>query len=1112
MNINLQRSIDWCRIMKITCSQLLIAIAFTGVSLASPSHAQGILSQQVNISAKNMDLSSFLKKLEKKTNVKFIYFQNILESTKKINIDVHQEKLKDLLTELLRPYNISYDIVNDRIVLSKNTKELSITATDAKSGIEEMQVVSVSGKVTDESGQGLPGVVVRLKGTATAVSTNEQGVYIINIPDYNGTLVFTFIGYASREVLINGQKNINVKLEPESKDLGEVVVVGYGTQKKVNLTGSVSSISSNDLDNRPITQASQALAGLAAGVQVSQGSGRPGNDGAGITIRGIGSFGAGRDALVLIDGLAGSLNDIDPDNIKSISVLKDAASASIYGTRAANGVILVETKRGQNGKMQIAYNNYLGWQKATSLPDFVNSWEYAQLTGASADVVAKYKSGTDPDNYPNVFHLKNLLNSGSGFQTDHNVSFTGGDQKNTYLLSLGYLNQNGIVAKNDYEKYNFLLNVDSKIKDNLTLKVNLNGYSANTTEPRQNSGDMQSIIGYAVREPNTFAGLRSDGTYGHQDAFSPEGWLASPSFNDTRNKYLMGGLELTWEIIKGLTLSGKGGYKYYDLTNTNYVADVQFDANTHIGPNNLTVYKGDGTLTTLQSLLQYTRTIQKHSFTILAGYSQESNRDNWIRASRDNFPSNLLYELNAGAATNMQSSGSASEWALRSYFGRLNYAFGGKYLFEANARYDGSSRFPKNNRWGFFPSFSTGWRISEESFIKDNISWIYNLKLRASWGELGNQNISNYPYQNAISLGQNYTFGGALAPGAALTTLSNAGIKWETTRITDVGLDLDVFKGSLSMTLDYFDKTTSDILYNVPVSSVLGLTPSEVNAGAMKNTGFEIMLKYNTSIGNFHIGLSPNFSYVNSRVTKIAGNIQQDIGAGFFVGQSLNPVYGYVADGIFKDAADVAAYPTQPIAGSPGVIRFKDISGPNGVPDGVVNSYDRTVIGNTTPKYAYGATLTANYKGFDFTALLQGLGGYSKQMGSYQAFAYYNSGNIQRWQADNAWTAANPNPNAAYPAITNLSQGSENVQTSTFWNRNATYLRVKNLQLGYSFSNSVTQKLHISRLRVFMGGQNLFSWNHFYPGWDPEMYQATGDGPNFYPITSVYTFGVNVKF
>ncbi|EHQ28728.1 TonB-dependent receptor plug [Mucilaginibacter paludis DSM 18603] len=1112
MNINLQTSIDWCRIMKITCSQLLIAIVFTGVTLAGTDHAQSILSRQVDISAHNMDLGSFLKKLEKKANVKFIYFEDLLESSKKITLDARQQKLKDVLTELLQPYNINYDVVNDRIVLSRNTGTPAPTAAENAPVREEAQAVAITGKVTDEHGQALPGVVVKLKGTNIAVSTNEQGVYIINIPDNQGVLVFSFIGYTNREVPVNGQKVINIQLQQESKDLSEVVVVGYGTQKKVNLTGSVSSVSASQLEDRPITQASQALAGLAAGVQVSQNSGRPGNDGAGITIRGIGSFGAGRDALVLIDGLAGSLNDIDPDNIKSISILKDAASASIYGTRAANGVILVETKRGQNGKVQISYNNYVGWQKATSLPDFVDSWEYAQLTGATADVVAKYKSGTDPDNYPNVSHLKNLLNSGSGFQTDHNVSLAGGDQKSSYMLSLGYLNQNGIVAKNDYEKYNFLLNVDSKIKDNLTLKVNINGYSSNTKEPRQSSGDMQSMIGYAVREPNTFAGLKSDGTYGHQDSYSPEGWLASPSFNDTRNKYFMGGLELSWEIVKGLTLSGKGGYKYYDLTNTNYVADVQFDANTYIGPNSLTIYKGDGALTTLQSLLQYTKTIQKHTFTALAGYSQEANRDNWIQASRDNFPSNLLYELNAGAATNMQSSGSASEWALRSYFGRVNYDFAGKYLFEANARYDGSSRFPENNRWGFFPSVSAGWRVSEESFIKDNFNWIDNLKLRASWGELGNQNISNYPYQNAISLGQNYTFGGSLVSGAAVTTLSNINIKWETTKVTDIGLDLDVFKGKLSMTLDYFDKTTSDILYNVPVSSVLGLTPSEVNAGAMKNTGFEVMLKYNTAIGNFHIGASPNFSYVNSRVTKIAGNIQQDISAGLFVGQSLNPIYGYVADGIFKDAADVASYATQPIAGQPGVIRFKDISGPNGVPDGVVNSYDRTVIGNTTPKFAYGLTLTASYKGFDFTALLQGLGGYTKQMGSYQAFAYYNSGNIQRWQADNAWTTANPNPNALYPAITGLSQGSENVQTSTFWNRNATYLRLKNLQLGYSFSDKVVKRLHIGRLRVFAGGQNLFSWNHFYKGWDPEMYQATGDSPNFYPITSVYTFGANVKF
>jgi TonB-linked SusC/RagA family outer membrane protein len=589
--------------------------------------------------------------------------------------------------------------------------------------------------------------------------------------------------------------------------------------------------------------------------------------------------------------------------------------------------------------------------------------------------------------------------------------------------------------------------------------------------------------------------------------------MDSKSFVTRKNKYFLGGTELAWEIVKGLTLSGKAGYNYTNYANTSYASDFIFDANKTVGPNNLTVSTGSNSLLTLQSLLRYAYKTGRHDFNALAGYSQEQYREDWITGYRQNFPNNLLYTLNAGSGNGMTVSGSGAEWALRSYFGRFNYSFDGKYLLEANIRYDGTSRFPEKGRWGVFPSFSAGWRVSEERFIKNNFSWVDNLKLRASWGKLGNQNIGNYPYQNVLSLGQNYSFNGTLASGAALTTLANADITWETTRITDIGLDLNVLNGKLGLVFDYFEKATSDILYNISVSQVLGLTPSSVNAGAVKNRGFEVLLNYQTSVGKVKIGITPNFSYVNNKVTTLATGLKQDIGQSLFVGQPLGVIYGYAADGLFTDAADIAKYPTQPYSAEPGFVRYRDISGPNGVPDNKVDAtYDRTVIGNTNPKYAYGATITASYEGFDFSLLLHGLAGFQKQMGSYMAFAFYNGGQIQRWQADNHWTTANPNPNALYPKLTSLNMGSGTIQTSTFWNRNASFMRVKNLQIGYSFGNKVIQRLGISRLRVFAGGQNLFSLNHFYKGWDPEMNQATGDNPNFYPITSVYTFGVNVKF
>jgi TonB-dependent starch-binding outer membrane protein SusC len=986
------------------------------------------------------------------------------------------------------------------------------------------QDIPVKGRVTsDADGQTIPGVNIAVDGTNKSTSTDLDGNFTINASK-NDVLTFTFLGFITQKVNVSNKTVFNISLKEELSQLQEVVVVGYGTQKKVNLTGSVSSISTKEIENRPITQASQALSGLASGVTVQQGSGRPGNDGASIRLRGIGTFsGAGSDPLVLIDGLASSLNDVDPNNIKSISILKDAASASIYGTRAANGVILIETKRGKKGELTVGYNGYVGFQKVTALPDFVDSATYATLRneansnmGGNASYtdaeIELFRNQSDPDNYPNVPHLKNLLTSGSGLQMSHNFSFTGGDEKNSYLFSLGYLDQDGIVAENNYKRYNFQLNFDSQVKRNLKLKTNLSGYLANTDEPRHYEGDMTNMINFAVRQGPIFAGKKSDGTYGYQDNYSPEAWLDSESFTNRKNKLFLGGTELAWDFMKNFTLSGKVGYRYTNYRDKEFVSDFTFDANKYIGPNSLRINSGFDNTITLQSLLKYAVDINKNSIAFLAGFSQEEFHSEYVKAYRDDFPNNSLYELDAGSSSNMQNEGSAQEWGLRSYFGRINYSFNDRYLFEVNGRYDGSSRFPADGRWGFFPSVSAGWKVSEENFLKD-IQWIDNLKFRASWGQLGNQNIGNYPYQNVLSLGQNYTFGGNLASGAALTRLSNANISWETTTVTDLGLDATLFDGRLGIVLDYFDKTTSDILYETTVSGVLGLSAPTVNAGEVRNTGFEVLLNYQDKIGAVSFGISPNFSYTDNRVTKLGNGLVQDINRGLFVGHSVNSTYGYVAEGLFVDQNDINNSPTQPYAAEPGFVKYKDISGPNGVPDGVVDAtYDRKVIGSYFPKYSFGANLQADYKGFDVSVLLQGLAGFNRQIGSYQAFAFYNGGQVQQWQADNRWTEENPDSNAKYIKLTSLSGGSGTIMPSTFWDRNASFLRIKNIQIGYNFPKQLLDALKIQKLRLYVTGQNLYTFNSFYEGWDPEMSQSTGNNSPFYPITSVYTLGLNLNF
>jgi TonB-dependent starch-binding outer membrane protein SusC len=1101
--------------MTMKLMMVLFFLAITNL-MASEAYSQ---TTRLTLQLKDATVKEVLSKIEENSEFFFLYNGKLVDINRKVSLDVNDQKINKILSDMFWDTDVCWTVVDRQIVLTNKANQNGFAQFSGQ------QPQKITGTITGKDGAPLTGVNVVVTGTTQGAISDIAGKYSIDVPDGARSLTFSFIGMEPQEIKIGTSAQINVTMAESAIGLEEVIVIGYGTQKKVNLTGSVSSVSTKELENRPVTQASQALSGLVSGVTVTQGSGRPGDDFASIKIRGLGTFsGAGNEPLILVDGLASSIDNVDPNNIKSISVLKDAASASIYGSRAANGVILIETKRGQKGVLQVSYNNYVGWQKVTKLPDFLPSWEYAKYRNEAGvneggipyytdAQIALFKSGSDPDNYPNVPHLKNLLTSGSGFQTNHNLNFMGGDEKNSYLFSMGYLRQDGVIAENDYTKYNFLLNFDSKIKDNLTLKVNLSANDGTTNEPRHSMGDITSLIAFAVREPSVYAGLKSDGTYGHQDAYGPEKWLDGDSFTQNNSKMFLGGIDLSWEILKGLTLSGKAGYNYNASKYKNFTAEEAFDPIFKVGPNKLEVGSGDGSLVTLQSLVQYAKQIDRHSFNVLAGISQESSRNNYATDSRQYFPNNLLYELNAGASSSMFNNGTADEWALRSYFGRLNYSFNGKYLFEANARYDGTSRFPKDRRWGLFPSFSAGWRLSEESFIKDNLNWIDNLKLRASWGKLGNQNVGNYPYQSFVTLGRDYSFGGIVNSGAQTTVLANKEITWESTQITDIGFDLAVLKGKLSVVADYFDKTTSGILYKIFVSGMLGMTPSESNAGGVRNTGFEFLLNYQTSIGKVNIGIAPNFSYTTNRVTELASGVQKDIGSNLFVGESLQSIYGYVADGLFVDANDVASYPTQPYSAEPGFVRYKDISGPNGVPDGKVDAtYDRKVIGSTLPKYSYGATITADYKGFDFSLLLQGLGGFEKQMNYYEAFAFFNDGQIQRWQVDNRWTTENPDRNAKYIKLTNLAFSNGSLYTSTFWNRDASFLRVKNLQIGYTIPKSMIQKFKISNLRIFLSGQNLFTFNHFYKGWDPEMIQDNDFTPKFYPITIVYSFGVNVKF
>jgi TonB-linked SusC/RagA family outer membrane protein len=1087
----------------------------------------------IELKTNSMTVGQLINEIEKQTNYLVVYSNREIDAARKVDVQRKSDKVSSYLNEAFAGTDISYDFENNYIVLMKKANRNAATVADMIRSAQQ-QGKTITGKVVDINGEPIIGANIIEVGTNNGTVTNMDGNFSLKVAD-NATIRVSYIGYVEQEIKTTGKSSFQVTLQENVKSLDEVVVVGYGTQKKVNLTGSVATIESADLANKPVATTSQALAGLATGLSVVQNSGNPGAS-ANVKMRGTGTFSsAGNDPLVLIDGMPSNIDDVNPEDIDNISFLKDAASASIYGNRAANGVILIQTKKGKSGKFIVTYNNTLGWQKPTELPDFLPSWEYATYyneaminMGKAAvfteEQIKKYKEASDPDNYPNVNHLKWLLNSGSGFQQRHTLNIKGGGERISQNLSLGYLKQEGMTAETSNERFSVLLNTNSKLLETLSIDTHLNAYSNVYQSPNGIPSSIEGIIGYAVREPSIIPGRKSDGSFGYQDNYSPEAWLASESFNKNKNINITGAIQLNWETpLKDLSFSGKAGITYHTNYNKSFLAETYFDNSKTVGPTSLSVTSGNNTYQTFEGVLKYDKNIAYHAINIMAGTSLETYRDNSLWGYRNNFPNNYLYELAAGSASSMSNDGSSNEWALLSYFGRFNYSWSDRYLLEINARYDGSSRFAKNNRWGFFPSFSVGWRISEENFWKDlSISNIINnFKIRGSWGVLGNQNIGTYPYQQIYSLGQNSVWGNpaTLISGARITTFNNPDITWETTRITDLGIDLSFLnsKSKINVVIDYFDKYTDNILSSVQVTRILGRNVGQSNVGAVSNKGIEFQVEYNANISNnIRFKIAPNFTYVKNAVEKLANGALTDINNNRIVGEPLGIIYGYKTNGLFVNQDEINVAPNQLIektALKPGYIRYEDINGPKGMPDGIVDAnYDRKVIGCSTPKFYYGLNISAALKRFDFSAILQGLGGYQRLIGSYMAYAFYNGGQIQRWQVDSRWTNENPNKWAKYPRLETLNMNNPNLQVSDYWVRDASFLRIKNVQLGYTFSKNLIEQIGLQNLRIFFSGQNLFNFNSFYQGWDPENEISTGDAPSFYPINSIYSFGINVEF
>lgn len=1014
------------------------------------------------------------------------------------------------------------------------------------------QTRTVSGIVTDESGEPIIGVSVLVKGTTNGSITDINGNFSISAAPGN-VLLLKYLGYKDLEIKVTSQASrIRAVMEEDTQNLDEVVVVGYGTQKKVNLTGAVSAVTGEEIAKRPVANTSTMLQGQMPGVRITSDKGQPGNESVQIRVRGQGTYSsAGSNPLILINGVEGELSTLDPNIIESVSVLKDAASASIYGSRAANGVILVTTKNGAGtkDKVSVRYNGNFAVYTPTTLLDLI--WDsptymkYFNLakdnSGApltdrySPEMIAAYTDPQDPTRYPSFDWVDYMFSPAFVHQQNLNVSGTMG--RTSYNASLSMVNQPGTMKGQEYERYNATLDLTSQVNEYIRFGMYFTGSRSSRQETRQ--GDTDAYLSTISQAPTYMPWLPDDGTgirrYTYKAYTFESNNKNMPAIIETENfkKYVNTDVNaqawLEIKPVKGLTWYTKGAVRYKQQQTKDWGALPTPIYYYHDGTQQGTLNTNGTGLTSsmnysyyynLYTYLKYdwTSPNKAHDISAMAGYNLEYYDYNMLEGYRQNydFP---LHELDAGAASVQTNKGKSEEWGLMSGFFRLNYAYKQRYLLEVNARYDGTSRIAADSRWGVFPSFSVGWRVTEEEWMKGlSLDWLNSLKVRGSWGVLGNQNIDLYSYYALVTTGKDYSFDNSgLTSGVAQTALSNRDLKWETTAIGDFGFDLTAFNG-FNITFDWYKKRTYDILRKAQANALLGLTAPYINGGEMQNKGIEVTLGYN---GYVHSGRMKGLSYTASVFFDRTRNTLTEYGADYInnglicrEGLPYESYYAYKAIGIFRDETEVANSPKQFNDKTlPGDIRYADLSGPDGTPDGVVDEYDRTVIGGRFPNFEYTVNLGASWKGFDLSLMGQGVQGAKHYVSGWGLRPFYQGSPISQDYIDNMWTE--DHRDAEYPRLYFADMGgTKNQRESTYWLKNASYFRLKNLTFGYTLPQAMTRKAKIERLRFYFSGDNLFTITAFPQGGDPERNYSSTKGTRlvYYPQNRIYSFGVNLEF
>lgn len=992
---------------------------------------------------------------------------------------------------------------------------LSVDAVNAQSATTQ-----ITGKVTDVKGEPVQGVSVKVKGSPGGTATSADGSFTLTLPNANSTLIFSNIGYTTQEVKVNNRQSLTVTLAEDAKTLDAVVVVGYGTQKKVSMTSAVGQVKGEELMRRPVSNVQQALQGQLAGVTILDRGGGPGKSDATIRVRGITTLG-NNNPLVMVDGVEQRFTDINPDDIETISVLKDASSTAIYGSRAANGVLLITTKRAKKGKVNVTYNGFYAQQKAINNPEPMGTEDYMRMQNVAYQNVGlpvrfteqqiqEYLTTTDRLKYPlpNIW-FKTVFSPAP--QINHSLGVSGGTESFRARLSLRYQDQDGITANYNAKITEVRVNTDFKVSPKINIGTDLNYRYVNGVTPvneaivydRMLHGSMFTVPKYP------------DGTYGlSNQGHNPLLYAEAAGTARTAEDYIIANIKGDWEIVKGLKFSTQFASRLNFTTGKNFTN--AYEVRDYYQPdivkktvplNSLNEVRNNSREFTLNNLLNYSASVGKHEINILGGYSQIENSFDTLTAFRQGFYNNDIQSINQGANDNTRNNGGRyGKWGLRSYFTRLNYTFSDKYLFEANGRYDGSSRFVDQKRYSFFPSFSAGWRISQEDFWDNLGNTVNELKLRGSWGKTGNQAVDLYSYYRTLNL-VNYTFSGVPTQGYIEQRLTNEDITWETTTQSNIGLDAQLLNNRITFAVDYYQKRTNGILLLLPIPATIGLNPSAQNAGIVDNKGWEFSLGARHKFGELHYNGNVNFSINQNEVINLAGTgpyiSGSDIDPRYIIGEgyAINSHWGYKTAGLFQTEEEINKYPTLQAGTKPGDVKFVDLNG-----DGKINADDMTYLGTSFPKYTFGSSHNLTYKGFTLNLLLQGaakvetrLSGALAEMGNQEGFTH-------KIYANNYWTPERRNARFPRPAKFDL----RNVSTSDRMLVDGSYLRLKNVQLIYQIPTALSQKAFIERASVYLSSTNLLTFSKLNE-WnlDPE---AESGRAQYYPQTTLYTVGVNLQF